>query len=71
MRAFWFHYNKPASQQAKAPRLSIHWRGACHIVKEIDCAVPIRSRNRKVQPHCVMAGKCKDILVYDGVAIIR
>lgn len=70
-RAFFFHYNKPASQAAGCPRLSVHYRGACHIVHEVDCGVPIKSRNRKTQPRCVMAGKCSDILFFDGVAVIR
>lgn len=69
--AFFFHYNKPASQAAKAPRLSIHYRGACHIVDGVECQVPIRSRNRKTQPRCVMAGRAGSVTVTNGQAVIR
>jgi len=55
--AFFFHYNKPASQQAGHPILTVHWQGACYMVKGVDCRVPCRTRLRKTQPRCVMAGK--------------
>lgn len=69
-RAFFFHYNKPASKAAGAPRLSVHYLGACNIVSAVECRVPVSSRNRKTQPRCVMAGKCRDILFYNSTAII-
>lgn len=69
-RAFFFHYNKPASQAAGFPRLSVHYLGACSVVARVECRVPIQSRNRKSQPRCVMAGKCRDILFFEGAAII-
>lgn len=56
MAAFWFHYNKPASRAAGEPRLTVHCQGACHIVRHIECHVPVRTRERKSQPHVVMAG---------------
>ena len=55
-RRFFFHYNKPASQQAGHPVLTVHWQGACHLVKGVDCRVPCATRLRKQQPRCVMAG---------------
>lgn len=57
MAAFWFHYNKPASRAAGHPVLTVHCRGACHTVRHIECHVPVRTRERKSQPHVVMAGK--------------
>lgn len=55
-RAFWFHYNKPASARAGSPRLTVHYKGQCHVVRGVECMVPVHSRLRKSQPHVVMAG---------------
>lgn len=71
-RAFFFHYNKPASQSAGEPRLSIHYRGACIVVKGVECMVPVASKNRRTQPRCVMAGKARAITVTpEQVALIQ
>jgi len=70
-RSFYFHYNKPASQAAGEPRLSIHWNNRCMIAKGINCEVNIRSRNRSTQPRCVMAGKAaRVVLDSEGIAHI-
>lgn len=57
MAAFWFHYNKPASKAAGHPIMTVHCQGACHLVRHVECHVPVRTRERKSQPHVVMAGK--------------
>jgi hypothetical protein len=69
-KAFWFHYNKPLSLQRKKNILTIHFDGACHFVEGLDCRVPIKTRNRKVQPRCVMAGKAVSIKVENETAVI-
>lgn len=69
-KAFWFHYNKPMSAKAGHPILTIHYSGACHFVTEIDCEVPIKTRIRKSQPRCVIAGK-GIIEIKDGKAVIK
>ena len=56
MRAFWFHYNKPASAQQKRNVLSLHFMGKCHLVHDIEVDVPLKTRHRKEQPRCVLAG---------------
>lgn len=56
-RSFFFHYNKPASRAAKKPKISVHHRGRCHIVDNVDCRVPVKGRHGKRQPHFVMAGR--------------
>lgn len=56
MSAFWFHYNKPKSRQAGHPVMTLHHMGACHFVRSIVCSVPVRSRERRTQPHVVIAG---------------
>lgn len=71
-RSFFFHYNKPASQSAGEPRLSVHFRGSCLIVKGVECKVPVTSRNRRTQPRCVMAGRASAITVTpEHVALIQ
>ena len=69
-RAFWFHYNKPASQQKKKPQITIHYKGACHIVDNLECDVPTKGRLRNQQPRWVVAGKCENIEFVDGIAKI-
>jgi hypothetical protein len=56
MNAFWFHYNRPASKQAGHPVMTLHHKGCCLQVRRIQCGVPVKSRERKSQPHVVMAG---------------
>lgn len=68
-RAFWFHYNKPASKAAGKGLMTIHSCGACHLVEDIDCYVPIYTRHRKTQPRLVLYGKGK-IEIIDNRAII-
>lgn len=69
-RAFWFHYNKPASAQAGCPILTVHQAGVCRLVKGIKCAVPTETRLRKTQPRCVIAGKGV-VTIVNRIAIIK
>lgn len=57
MSAFWLHYNKPASRKAGHPMLTVHHKGACLLVRSVVCSVPLRTRERRTQPHVVMAGR--------------
>lgn len=68
-RAFFFHYNKPASRQAGKPVISVHWKGACHFVDNVDVRVPVKGRIGKRQPYFVMAGRGV-VRVENGIAII-
>lgn len=70
--AFNFHYNKPASLKAGKPRMSVHFRGKCHIVTDVMCLVPCWSKHRTRQPRCVMEGRAKDVVLneYDSHATI-
>lgn len=73
-RRFFFHYNKQASRAAGEPRLTVHWKGRCHLVAKVDCRVPVESKNNKRQPLCVLQGWSARILfstgTTDGIAII-
>lgn len=69
MRSFWFHYNRPATQQAGVPMMTVHHAGVCHLVSRVVCRVPVSSKVRSRQPRVVMAGRgC--VRVRDGVATI-
>lgn len=68
---FWFHYNKPASRAQQRNVLTVHYRGACHLVTGIDCQVPIATRDRTSQPRCVMAGDAQHIEINHGIAVIK
>lgn len=70
MRAFWFHYNKPASRAAKKTQVTIHYKGECLIVDDLICNVRVAGRQRKTQPFWVLAGKTKGITIEKGVATI-
>ena len=57
MRAFWFHYNKPESKRRGHPVMTLHYSNQCSLVRRIICHVPVRTRERRSQPHVVMAGR--------------
>ena len=59
--SFFFHYNKPASLAAGCNKLTVHWRGACHLVDAVVCNVPIHSVDRARQPRCVLKGIVLDL----------
>lgn len=69
--SFFFHYNKIASRKAGRNKLSIHYKGKCYLVDGIECNVPVFSKDNKRQPHCVMKGSAKDIIIAtDNIATI-
>lgn len=70
-RVFWFHYNKPASVKAGKPKVTVHYKGICHIVDNISCNVPTFGYLRNEQPKFVIKGKCQSFEVIDGIAIIK
>lgn len=70
MRSFWYHYNKPATQKAGKPQITLHYQGACHIIDNIICNVKTMGRIRKSQPRWVIAGKAKEVTFKNKVAEI-
>jgi hypothetical protein len=70
-RAFWFHYNKPESSKVGKPQITVHYMNACHIVDNVVINCMTAGRLRKTQPRWVVAGKAKEIIFKDGVAIIN
>lgn len=67
---FFFHYNKPATQKAGKPQLSVHYKGKCHVVDALDCRVPCYSHINKEQPRLVMKGTAIEIRISNNEALI-
>lgn len=70
MNAFWYHYNKPATQKAGKPQITLHFKNTCHIVDNIVCKVKTSGRVRKTQPRWVIAGRANQISIKDNIAEI-
>lgn len=70
-RAFWFHYNKPASRSQGKPQITIHYKGVCHIVDNLVYDGKIEGRIRKTQPHWVISGKTSGIEIKNNIAYIQ
>lgn len=71
MRSFFFHYNKPASQKAKKPQISIHYNKTCFIVDNLICDVPTYGKIRNSQPRFIVCGKCSSFEIIDGIGYIK
>lgn len=56
-----FHYSKPASLAAGTPKLTVHFKGVCHIVDHIMCLAPVESHHQSHQPRCIMRGKTREV----------
>jgi hypothetical protein len=70
-RVFWFHYNKPASSSAGKPKITVHYKGVCHLCDNIVVNVPTHGHLRKNQPRFVIKGKCKNLKFENEIAIIN
>lgn len=68
---FFYHYNKPESKRAGEPRITLHFQGECHVVKDIVVCQPTRARFRKQQPHFVMCGWANKISITRKRALIQ
>lgn len=68
--SFYFHYNKPVSKAAGQNILTVHYQGKCHLVHDIECNVPTKTRARKTQPRCVICGK-GILTIKNGVGFIN
>lgn len=69
--SFYFHYNKPATLKSGKIVMSIHYRGACHLVNSIKCNVPTWTRFQTKSPKATMAGKAFSVEIVDDVALIH
>lgn len=62
---FFYHYFK---QKGK---MSVHFRNTCTVVDDVKCLAPCESKWNKRQPHLVMQGFAKEVVVKKGVAYIE
>lgn len=58
---FFYHYNKPKSQQEGKPQVSLHYNSTCYIVDNLVINVPTNGRIRNEQPHFVVEGNAEVI----------
>lgn len=67
---FFYHYNKPASQQRGKPVISVHYRNKCLLVDNLVCNVKTWGHINKKQPRFVIKGKASKVEIVDNVAHI-
>jgi len=68
---FFYHFNKPATQQSGEVVWSVHFRGRCYLVRSIQCSQPTQTKTNRRQPRGVVQGHCSEVLVRDSVAVIQ
>lgn len=61
---FFFHYRKQTGG------MTVHFRGTCIPVKDVECMVKCETKRNKTQPHLVLQGFCKGVTVQGDKAII-
>ena len=61
---FFFHYRK------QTEGMTLHFKGQCIPVYDIECRVKCETKRNKTQPNLVLRGFCKDVLIEDNKAII-
>ena len=61
---FFYHYNK------QAKKMSVHYKGVCHIVKDISCYAVANTKYNKRQPYLTMQGVSSGVFIANDRAII-
>jgi len=69
-RVFFFHYNKPLSQQRGIPMISIHVNKTCYAVSNLVCNRNTKGKINKHQPRFVVTGKMRRMYIENNVAYI-
>lgn len=63
---FFYHYYKQYNE------MSIHFRGNCYRVKDVECEVQCETKwNDHKQPHLVMQGWCSEVIIDKNKGIIK
>ena len=70
-KSFYYHFNKPKSQQIGKICMSVHFNKTCYFTEHVVCEVPCRTKHNKRQPLLVMAGKCREVVVEGNTITIR
>lgn len=67
------HFSRPGSREGRP--WTVHFRGACHVVREVRCEVPMRSEwrpGRRSEPRAFFTATASSLEVTeDGVATLR
>jgi hypothetical protein len=50
--------------------MSVHWKGQCYRVEQVECNVPTETKRNKRQPRLVIQGFAKEVTFEEGKAII-
>jgi len=61
---FFYHYFK------QKKKMSVHFRGTCTVVDDIECLVPCETKWNRTQPNLVMRGFAKEVRIRNNKAII-
>jgi hypothetical protein len=61
---FFYHYYK---QKGK---MSVHFRGKCSVVKDVQCFTSCNTKWNKIQPNLVMQGYATAVHIINDMAII-
>ncbi len=61
-RRFFYHYNKPLTQQLGIVIWSVHFKNTCYFVKGFTCNVPSESKANKCQPYATMIGFANEVI---------
>lgn len=68
------HFNKPGSKAANPTPWTVHWRGTCYAVKQIECQVPMVSEwkpEKKDNPRAFFTARVAEIRIdRSGVATL-
>ena len=54
---FFYHYYK------QKHKMSVHFKGQCHVVDDVECDVPCKTKWCKTQPRLKMAGSCFNVTI--------
>lgn len=62
---FFYHYFKAKK------KMSVHFRGICTVVDNIECKTACETKWKKTQPNLVMQGMAKNVTFAGNKAIIE
>lgn len=51
--------------------MSVHWKGACYAVKDVNCNVPCHTKYNNRQPYLVMQGHATSMNIDNNIATIE
>lgn len=62
---FFYHYRKQTGG------MTVHFKGQCIPVIDVECNVPCETKRNKVQPKLVLRGYASEVKVENNKAIIN